>query len=99
MPKYEYRFSDGHTTTSNLSRDELAKRMDRLNTLIVITEPYEDGYGYRIYQKALNAYNRSDNFTGIIRLTFAEKDWLSYLLENDMLPKKDIDVINYYIRN
>lgn len=96
---YKYTFSDGHTTTSNLSRNEIAKRMDHLNTLIVITEQYEDGPGQRICQKALNAYNKSDNFTGIIRLTFAEKDWLSYLLENDMLPKKDIDVINYYIRH
>lgn len=96
---YKYTFSDGHTTTSNLSRDEIAKRMDRLNRLIVITEQYETGPGQRICQKALNAYNKSDNFTGIIRLTFAERDWLSYLLENDMLPKKDIDVINYYIRH
>ena len=72
--------------------------MDRLNRLITITEPYKDGPGQRICQKALRAYNKSDNFTGIVRLTFSEKDWLSYLLENDMLPKKDIDVINYYIR-
>lgn len=93
-----YTFSDGHTITSNLSAEEVMRRMNRLDVLRVITEGYESGPGYSIYRKALRAYNKTDNFTGVIHLTFAEKDWLSYLLENDMLRQEDIDTINYYIR-
>lgn len=96
---YRYTFSDGHTVTSTLTQQELLKRMRRLDILSVLVEGHDQGYGLSIYRKACNAYNRTDNFTGIIRLTPSEKDWLGYLLETDMLTQEDISVINYYLRH
>lgn len=75
---------------------EAKKRLDRLNTLIVLVEGYDDGEGKSIYDKALRAYEKYDNFTGVIRLSNSEKDWLSYLLECDMISEKERKVIKYY---
>lgn len=96
----QYTFSDGHQITSNLSAEEVINRMNRLSTLIANVEGYESGTGLSIYNKAVRAYNKSDNFTGVIHLTFTEKDWLSYLLnDGNMLRPKDVEVINYYLRH
>ena len=93
-----YTFKDGHQITSKLSAKEITKRMDRLDWLRVLTEGYEEGEGFNICQKAIKAYNKTDNFTGIIRLTTIEKDFLSYLLEDTMLSDRDINVLSFYLK-
>lgn len=95
---HTYRFTDGHIITSKLGIDEVLKRMNRLDWLRVLTEGYEDGEGKSICDKALKAYDKTDNFTGIIRLTFLEKEFLSYRLEDNMNTQKDIETIMYYMR-
>lgn len=84
---------------TRLSVKELQKRYHRLDTLRVLTEGYEIGEGYSIYQKASRAENQPDEyFTGIIRLTNSEKEFLSYILdENPYLIEYDKEVLRYYI--
>lgn len=94
----KYRFVDGHEVTTKLSLDEMLKRMNRLDWLRVLTEGYEDGEGKSICDKALRAYNKTENFTGIIRLTAIEKDFLGYRLEDSMNTEKDIETIQYYLK-
>lgn len=89
-----YIFSDGHYCTSKLDGVELNKRMRRLDLLRVMTEGYDAGVGHDICQKALRAYNKTENFTGIIRLTTSEKDFLSYIMENK--EGEDLNVLRYY---
>jgi len=96
---HTYRFSNGEVVTSYLSKDELMKRMNRLDTLRVMTEQHDEGEGRSICRKARAAYNKLDNFTGIIRLTPLEKDWLSYKLEDEFLDDEDIECINWYIKH
>ena len=104
---YAYTFPDqwfgslsGKTYHSTIpSKDVFWKRLQRLETLILLTEQHESGEGRSICKKALRAYNNTNNFTGIIRLTVLEKDWLGYLLESDMYDKEDIECINFYIRH
>ena len=91
-----YRFNDGHRITSKLPADEIMKRMRRLDLLRVMTENHEEGHGRDICDKAWRAYNKTDNFTGIIRLTFSEKDWLGYKLEDQYLDEEDREVIRFY---
>ena len=95
---YRYKFSNGEVVTTYLSADECLRRMNRLGTLMTLVEQSENDVGQSIYRKALQAYNKLENFTGIIRLSFREKDWLSYMLESDMLSDKDIDAIKFYTR-
>lgn len=103
---HTYRFKNGDVVTSVLLSDELMARMNRLDTLRVLIEGFVFDKGdadynpvaNSIYHKALNAYNKTNLFTGIIRLTFTEKDWLGYLLESDMLDEDDKAVIKYYIK-
>ena len=94
----KYRFVDGHEVTTKLSLDEMLKRMNRLDWLRVLTEGYESGEGKSICDKALRAYDKTENFTGIIRLTAIEKDFLGYMLEDSMNTEKDIETIQYYLR-
>lgn len=94
---YEYRFTNGDVITSSLSQQELIRRMNRLDKLIVLCEQHDCVPGRNITRKALAAYNKADNFTGIIRLTPSEKDWLSYMLENEFLSDYDRSVINWYV--
>lgn len=94
-----YRFNDGHTITSKLSPEEVMKRMQRLDWLRVLTEGYEEGEGLSICKKALNAYNKTDNFTGIIKLNFSEKDFLGYMLDSEFINDKDREVLQYYIQH
>ena len=93
-----YTFTSGKVFTSKLNKDEVLKRMNRLNTLMVLLEENENKYGRNIYEKALKAYNKTEGFTGIIHLTFSEKDWLSYHLENSCITDKQIEIIKFYCR-
>lgn len=94
---YTYTFKDGHKCTSKLNQSELLKRMNRLDNLRVLTEGYEEGEGRSICDKALKAYNKTDNFTGIIHLNRLEKDFLGYMLESDMNDEEDKEVIEFYL--
>lgn len=98
MSKAMYRitFANGYQITSHLHVDEVVKRRNRLNTLIALTEGYSEGEGVDICKKALKAFNKKDNFTGIIRLSFLEKDFLGYRLEDDMLTDEDIECLKFY---
>ena len=91
-------FNDGHQITTKLEVQEVLKRMKRLDTLRVMTEGYEEGEGFNICNKARAAYNKKDNFTGIIRLTITEKDFLGYLLESEYIDKEEIEIINFYTK-
>ncbi len=93
-----YTFTNGYQITSNLTANEVLERMNRLDWLRVLAKGYEDGEGKSICEKAVKAYNKKDNFTGIIRLTVLEKDFLGYMLENEFNTDKDIEVIRFYIR-
>ena len=95
---YKYTFKNGDVVTSRLKKEEMLKRMDRLDTLRVLTEGYEEGEGFNICNKARKAYNKMKDFTGIIRLTVLEKDFLSYMLESEYNTEEDIEVLNFYIR-
>lgn len=89
-------FSDGMSCTTKLSIAEINKRMRRLDLLRVMTEGYDSGMGYSICHKALRAYNKSENFTGIIRLTTPEKDFLSYLMDGS--KGECLTVLQYYCK-
>ena len=93
----KYVFKDGHVCTSKLEKDELLKRMNRLDVLRGLTEGYECGTGREICKKAIRAYNKKENFTGIIRLNLIEKDFLSYCLESDM-TEIEIETIKFYLK-
>lgn len=92
-------FNDGHQITTNLSNEEVIKRMNRLDWLRVATEGFEDGIGVNICRKALKAYNKTDNFTGTIRLNTLEKDFLDYMYHENMLHPKEKEAIGYYLRH
>lgn len=93
----KYTFKDGTQVTSKLDGKEMLKRMRRLDTLRVLTEGYEEGEGVNICKKACKAYNKLEGFTGVIRLTFSEKDFLGYMLESNMLDSEGRETINYYL--
>lgn len=93
----KYTFKNGDIVTSRLSADELVKRMIRLNILRVLTEGYEEGEGRVICNKAIRAYDKAEDFTGIIRLTSAEKEFLSYCLDSECLNKEEIECLRFYI--
>ena len=95
---YKYTFTDGTEITSKLQIEEVIKRSERLSWLIVLTEGYDDGEGLKIHDKAVKAYNKVKNFTGIIRLSSIEKEFLSYIFyENKMLCNRDIETLKYYV--
>ena len=95
---YKYTFKNGDVVTSQLNKEELIKRTRRLDILRVLTEGYEEGEGLNICKKALKAYNKVKDFTGIIRLTSTEKDFLNYILEeNEYITEEDKDVLKFYI--
>lgn len=100
MKMYTYTFNNGEEVfTSKLSIDEVLKRMDRLSNLMCLTREIEDNkHAENIYKKALRAYNKTEDFTGIIRLTFSEKDWLSYCLENSCITDKEIETVKFYCK-
>ena len=93
-------FNDGHQITTNLSNEEVLKRMNRLDWLRVATEGFEYGIGKNICRKALRAYNKADNFTGTIRLNTVEKEFLDYIYhENTMLYPDEREALGYYVRH
>ena len=92
-------FKDGFTCTTYLDTDICVDRMKNLDNLRVLVEGYDAGEGKRIYEKAVAAYNKRDHFTGIIRLSTTEKDFLGYILaENDCITDQDRDTLKRYIR-
>ena len=99
MKKYmcTYTFTDGFKCTSKLDKPELIKRMKRLDNLRVLTEGFAEGAGRSICDKALKAYHKADNFTGIIRLSVYEKDFLGYLLEGTV-TEDDVETIQFYLK-
>lgn len=78
---------------------EAQKRYNRLDALRVMTEGFEEGEGHSIAAKASRAENQPDsNFTGIIRLTLDEKDFLGYILsDNEYLSDYEKEVLKFYI--
>lgn len=98
LQKYKYTFKNGDVVISSLPQDEMLKRMRRLDILRVLTEGYEEGTGRDICNKALRAYDKVDDFTGVIRLNSSEKDFIGYMLESDMLDDEDKQVLNYYLK-
>ena len=91
-------WDDGYSITTNLSKQEALKRMDRLSNLRVLMEGYDAGVGLGICKKALNAYNKQDNFTGIIRLTNTEKEFLSYCYMDEYGDIDDIEDMDEYAK-
>lgn len=94
---FKYTFQNGDVMTSKLDKEEIIKRLNRLDTLRVIMEGYDEGVGRDICEKALRAYNKMEEFTGIIRLTSDEKDFLCYKLESPYLSDEERKVIEFYI--
>lgn len=92
-----YTFADGHQITSKLDAQEILKRMDRLDWLRVLTEGYEEGCGRQICEKAIKAYDKTENFTGIIRLSIHEKDFISMMMEGNT-DQKDIETLSFYLK-
>ena len=96
MAKYLITFKNGETFTTNLEKDELLKRMNRLDWLRVATECFEeDSVYYNICKKATNSYNKHKNFTGIIRLTKQEKESLAYL-HKEYMSEEEVKAIEFY---
>lgn len=95
---HTYRLNNGTVVTTNLTAQEMCKRATRLDSLRVITEGYEEGVGRGICEKALRAYDKNEGFTGIIRLTAIEKDFLDYIYnENPFLTDWEIEALEYYL--
>ena len=80
---------NGVIITSQLEKEEILKRMRRLDLIRVLTEQYDCEEMKNICKKASKAYYKTDDFTGIIRLTNAEKDTLAYMLENEFLNEEE----------
>jgi hypothetical protein len=93
-----YILEDGTVVTTKLSAKEMVKRMDRLDALRVLTEGFTEGVGRGICEKALRAYNKLNGFTGVIRLTYTEKEFLDYMLEDDYLDDEEREVIKFYTK-
>lgn len=84
--------------TTKLNISEVKERRDRLNNLRVLTEGFTEGVGRGICEKTLRAYNKLEGFTGIIRLTQVEKEFLDYMLEDNCLDDEDREVIKFYTK-
>lgn len=100
---YKYKIKDKGTEscrimTSKLPWTEVFKRSRRLDLLRVMVEEHACEEGRSICKKALRAYDKLNNFTGVIKLTSCEKEWLSYMLENEFLSDEDREVIKFYIK-
>jgi len=93
-----YTCTDGTVVTTKLTYNEMVKRMNRLDSLRVITEGFTEGVGRGICEKALRAYNKLEGFTGIIRLTYTEKEFLDYMLEDKYLDDVERKVIRLYTK-
>jgi len=98
MEMNTYYFQYGRVMTTKLKVSEMQKRLARLDTLRVLTEGFAEGVGRGICEKALRAYNKLNGFTGIIRLTYTEKEFLDYMLEDKFLDNEDREVIKFYTK-
>lgn len=99
--KYKYTFNNGDVVYSDLSKEELMKRMNRLDTLRILVEGHEEGPYLNIYNK-INKALKANPFTGILHLTFDEKDALSYkmeMLDSKSLSDEEIATICFYTGN
>lgn len=94
---YKYIFND-EIITSQLEKEEMLKRMRRLDMLRVLTEQYDCEEMKNICKKALKAYDKANDFTGVIRLTNAEKDTLAYRLEDEFLNEEEKETIQFYCK-
>lgn len=94
---YKY-ISNGEIITSQLEKEEMLKRMRRLDMLRVLTEQYDCEEMKNICKKASKAYDKAKDFTGIIRLTNAEKDTLAYRLEDEFLNEEEKQTIQFYCK-
>lgn len=93
----KYTLNNGKVLYSYLTPKQLNERYIRLDDLRVLLEGFEGDPYEPIFRKAVKALN-ANPFTGIIHLSFAERDALGYLLENDMLTAADIAVLKYYLK-
>lgn len=84
------------TYYTKLTKEEAEDRLDKLSWLIYWFEGHESGTGHNIWQKAYKAYNKVNDFTGIIRLTKYEKEFISYMLDSKPISKKEIEIIRFY---
>ena len=99
MAKYRVTFKSGEVYTTDLDTKEMIKRMNRLDLLRVATEQLQDNPVYRnIYKKAEAAYNKYENFTGIVRLTQYEKENLAYL-PHEYMSDEELNAIKFYMGN
>lgn len=94
---YKY-ISNGVIITSQLEKEEILKRMRRLDMLRVLTEQYDCEEMKNICKKASKAYDKINDFTGVIRLTNAEKDTLAYRLEDEFLNEEEKETIQFYCK-
>lgn len=94
---YKY-ISNGEIITSQLEKEEMLKRMRRLDMLRVLTEQYDCEEMKNICKKASKAYDKAKDFTGIIRLTNVEKDTLAYRLEDEFLNEEEKQTIQFYCK-
>lgn len=94
---YKYIFND-EIITSQLEKEEMLKRMRRLDILRVLTEQYDCEEMKNICKKASKAYDKANDFTGVIRLTNAEKDTLAYRLEDEFLNEEEKETIQFYCK-
>lgn len=93
---FKITFKSGRVMETKLEVKEVIARLDRLYALVSICEAYE-GCGASICAKALKAAEKNNNFTGIIRLTSTEKEFLSYLLEGSM-GDENRKVVDFYTK-
>ena len=93
-----YILLSGEKYKSNLPMDKFCEVFYRLCYLMVLTEEYDDEVYKNIHRKAKRAFDKMDGFTGIIRLTTLEKDFLGALLEDELLDDEYKKVIKHYIK-
>lgn len=95
MDKRKITFTDGTYLITSISSDQVLQRLDRLSTLMDITKDAQDDVSKSIFDKAKVAYDKVEDFTGVIRLTAAEKKHLKSIDESK-LTEEQSDVIHFY---
>ena len=78
---------------------KLQKRIELLSHLIDVVEENESDIAKSILKKAVRAYNKPvKEFTGIIRLTSAEKDFLSYYMECEHISPYCVEAVKHFAK-
>lgn len=100
MPKYTYKMSTGRSITTDLTVPETNARIRRLRAMVHLLEGYTEGEGQEIFRKAVKALSKSEGFTGIIRLNRNQKDFLSYIMHDQLeyLIQSEIDALCFYTK-